>query len=75
MTIKEEDIDQLDRYHSGELDEAEAKVISDRLQTDADFQQTAKLYKDVVTGIEHRGSASLKERLNAFHEETNQHSL
>ena len=55
MTIKEEDINELDQHRQGELSEAEIKTLSDRLREDADFQRTSQLYETVVDGIRHQG--------------------
>ena len=53
MTIKEEDINELDQHRQGELSEAEIKTLSDRLREDADFQRTPNYTKQswMVFGI------------------------
>lgn len=72
MTIKEEDINELDQHRQGELSESEIKTLSDRLREDADFQRTSQLYETVVDGIRHQGRQELQKRLDQFHSETKQ---
>jgi len=59
----------IDRYLSGELNDAELMDINDRLKKDANFAKEVKFQQEVMASIKDVGKRRLRQTLNEIHKE------
>ena len=62
------DIDVIDRYLEGKLNNEELALFEDRLKTDADFAQDIEIHKMAIKAIYLHSRSELKHKLNNIHE-------
>lgn len=56
---------QIDRYLLGQLDEAAARALEQRAETDPDFAAELQLHRDILLGIELAGEETVKAQIAA----------
>ncbi len=69
------DIDIIDKYLSGELNEAEQQQFKNRCLTDNDFKNEVEIYRKIYEGLEQASEADLKDKLSALLDEYEQEDV
>lgn len=67
------DIELIDRYLTGELNDAELGQFNERLLTDYAFKQEVAVYKKIYEGIKQAQRDNLKKSLDVFYDEYAEH--
>lgn len=63
------DIDLIDKYLSGNLNEVEQREFKERFLTDEEFKKEVEVYQKIYEGIEQAGRENLKKQLNFYYDE------
>ena len=69
------DIDIIDKYLNGELNDTEQKQFKERYLNDAEFKKEVEVYRKIYEGIEQAAQSDLKKKLDIYYDEFAQEDL
>lgn len=65
-------IDQIDKYLTGELEGEDLKNFQNQLETDPELKEALALEQELAEGIQNAAQEDLKQEMDLFHEEMEQ---